>query len=139
MPEDGWAVSAVIEKRMGKNSAGTLGAKAVDGAILKVIAAVADQEDRTSTSVWNRVGDNTSCPEQVMKRRIVKFKSLLLRRNKWEMPTALKTVAPGRQIDKKARDWQSAVDPNSGETYYFHRFTRETTWEMPAGFMKVTN
>jgi len=27
--------------------------------------------------------------------------------------------------------WKSAVDPNSGRTYYYHRKTRETTWNKP--------
>ena len=27
--------------------------------------------------------------------------------------------------------WKSVVDPNSGRTYYYHRKTRETTWNKP--------
>jgi hypothetical protein len=250
MPKDGWAVSAMLKKGMDDKSARTLGAKAVNATIPKITTAVADDDDdddrtsksvsngvgdytsrteagvkrsivkfkslllhrnkstipkitaavadddddRTSKTVSNGVGDYTSRTEAGVKRGIVKFKSLLLHRNKSEMPTMLKAVEPGRQIenkagdwqsavdpnytsrteagvkcsivkfkslllhrnksemptilktvepvrkiDNKAGDWQSAVDPNTEKTYYFHRFTRETTWEMPSGFMKVTN
>jgi hypothetical protein len=54
IPEDGWVVSAMLEKRMGNKSSQILGAKAVDWAILKVIATVIDQEERMFIRVWNR-------------------------------------------------------------------------------------
>ena len=37
-----------------------------------------------------------------------------------------------QRIEKKARpQWKSAVDPATGNTYYYHKKTRETTWTKP--------
>lgn len=36
--------------------------------------------------------------------------------------------------DKKKSRWRSAIDPQTGRTYYFHKDTQETVWEKPANF-----
>ena len=36
---------------------------------------------------------------------------------------------------KKKPVWKAVVDPNTGRTYYYHRKTRETTWNKPADFV----
>mmetsp|Transcript_25602 Transcript_25602/g.35894 ORF Transcript_25602/g.35894 Transcript_25602/m.35894 type:complete len:383 (-) Transcript_25602:224-1372(-) len=35
--------------------------------------------------------------------------------------------------DKKSK-WQSAIDPQSGQPYYYHRFSKKTTWTKPSDF-----
>jgi hypothetical protein len=36
--------------------------------------------------------------------------------------------------DKKKSRWRSAIDPQTGRTYYFHKDTQETVWEKPSNF-----
>lgn len=35
------------------------------------------------------------------------------------------------QPREKAEDWKSTVDPSTGRTYWYHRKTRQTTWQRP--------
>jgi hypothetical protein len=34
---------------------------------------------------------------------------------------------------KQYSDWAPAKDPVSGDTYYYHRQTKQTTWDPPLG------
>jgi hypothetical protein len=45
-------------------------------------------------------------------------------------------ISEGSPDDRKPAKpmWKSVVDEKSGRTYYYHRFTRQTTWTKPAGF-----
>ncbi|KAL3798197.1 hypothetical protein HJC23_005758 [Cyclotella cryptica] len=40
------------------------------------------------------------------------------------------------QAKKPKRLWRSALDPNTGLTYYYNVKTRETTWDKPPGFVE---
>ena len=53
----------------------------------------------------------------------------------------LLSVSPKRAEKPKPEEpkppkpvWKSAVDPNTGATYYYHRLTRVTTWTKPPDF-----
>jgi len=40
------------------------------------------------------------------------------------------------QKPKKPK-WKEAVDPASGKKYYFHRKTKEVSWERPAAYIPL--
>lgn len=47
------------------------------------------------------------------------------------------TSVQNRESTKKSTKkptWKAVVDSNTGATYYYHRFTRQTTWSKPEGF-----
>lgn len=46
-------------------------------------------------------------------------------------PTEVPRKAPPQQAPKKFY-WRSAVDPTTGNTYYYHKKTKETFWEKPS-------
>lgn len=46
------------------------------------------------------------------------------------MPTTLPQIDDANLKQKKPM-WKAATDPSSGKTYYYHRKSRETTWEEP--------
>jgi hypothetical protein len=116
-----------------------------------------DKEEAVGYEGHIEKNETTRTEESVVKRCIATFKRLPLRRNKSRELTMLKTekpmaesrkspsavevmVAAGGsvgQTNKKADDWRPIVDPNTGKTYYIHRYTRKTTWEIPAGFVEV--
>lgn len=65
----------------------------------------------------------------------------------WEEPEAVvnhnKMKAEAKQHARRMtrlsqNDWVAVVDKDSGQTYYFNKATRETSWEKPAGFVEST-
>ncbi len=78
------------------------------------------------------------------------YHSKRLRRTTWTQPkefteeaarlTAMQQRASGVtssrtvQILQKQGDWMSAVDPASGDVYYFHRRTKTACWDPPPGW-----
>lgn len=48
-------------------------------------------------------------------------------------------VADGEQDASDGPHWTSAIDPRSGNVYYFNRVTGDVTWMAPAGFTEITD
>lgn len=73
------------------------------------------------------------------------YANIFTQETTWDKPEAItkheenlkEAKKQARRVTKvSVKDWVAVVDPDSNQTYYFNKVTRETTWEKPAGFVE---
>ena len=86
------------------------------------------RSSRVLTPVSPPICPGSRRAEEARKRRVAHVKKVL--KKTWK-----KTKKPfSKKVANDKGTWKATIDSASGNTYYFHTKTRQTTWIKPTGF-----
>lgn len=147
------AVSFEGSKDASEMSVSSNGSSAASGAEMSVCidasmvadnTSVIDTTDASSVVDVNEYGGIEVIPIDEVKEVTVAAETLGLGlpKDAAEVPKSAAEVEPNegaKEEEKKPKpkkaEWRAAMDPQSGNVYYYHTITKETTWEKPADFV----